>query len=172
MKSIRNQDPADFAVRVPEQGKEFVFGPGVMDPWKEEYKQSLVKDLSPEARLVIVNAIIQEIASRGRRFFYDKDTNKVANFFTTGKKVKIIWFEDKNGAVIRIGPKNKNEQHYDFSGGGTLWGLVHEFSEFIATGEYTNGNSGYGGLYGGGWGYPEEDMEAIRNYAKSAGYLK
>ncbi|BBI90463.1 hypothetical protein HYO65_gp071 [Tenacibaculum phage PTm1] len=59
----------------------------------------------------------------------------------------------------------------NFAHGGTLWGLVKDFKEYIMTGEQCNGKHGYGGLYCTHWGYPESDMKEIQRVAKELGYL-
>ena len=122
-----------------------------------------------EERLEAINLIISEISSRGRKFFCDKDTNRESYFYITVNKNKRLWYMDKRGGKLN---PSKIHKDYSFSEGGTLWGLIHDFSEFILTGKYTNGKNGYGGLYCPHWGYSEEDMKAIRELAVKVGYLK
>lgn len=124
-----------------------------------------------EDRIKAVNTIINEIANRGRRFFFNKETNDISYFLLKGDKRKRLWFLDKRGGLVNPYPSNVYRD-YNFSEGGTFWGLVHDFSEFILTGEYTNGNNGYGGLYCPHWGYSKEDMEAIRKIALDVGFLR
>ena len=124
-----------------------------------------------EERLEAINSIINEISNRSRRFFYEKDTNRKSYFYIAGNKNKRLWYMDKRGGKVNPYPSNMYND-YSFSEGGTLWGLMHDFSEFILTGKDTNGNNGYGGLYCPHWGYPEEDMKAIREVAVKVGYLK
>ncbi|OPG98930.1 hypothetical protein B2I21_09885 [Chryseobacterium mucoviscidosis] len=64
------------------------------------------------------------------------------------------------------------DEHYHFSHGGTLWGLVCDFRDYIGGDDDSNHNNGYGGLYCPHWGYPEGDMKAIRKRAEELGYLK
>ncbi|TPF19338.1 hypothetical protein CBE79_04525 [Priestia megaterium] len=78
---------------------------------------------------------------------------------------------DKRGGKLNPYP-SKIYKDCSFSEGGTLWGLIHDFSEFILTGKHTNGKNGYSGLYCPHWGYSEEDMNAIRELAVKVGYLK
>lgn len=121
-----------------------------------------------EERMLIVNMIIAEIANRGRKFFQCKDTGHISHFSLMGSR---LWFFDKRGGKINPYPSQIRKDHY-FSDGGTLWALMHDFSEFILTGKYTDGKNGYGGLFCSHWGYPDEDMQAIRKLALKLGYLK
>lgn len=83
-------------------------------------------------------------------------------FWKVINKRKRLWFIDKyTGEKVNPYPSNYRKD-YNFSEGGTLWAMVHDFCEFIITGKYTNGNNGYGGLYCQSWGYPEKDIQAIR----------
>jgi len=66
-------------------------------------------------------------------------------------------------------PIGRHWQH--FSSGGTIKGLVLDFYDFISTGKKSNHNNGYGGLYCNHWGYSENDMKKIQEFAKSLGYL-
>ncbi|WP_121605543.1 hypothetical protein [Virgibacillus sp. Bac332] len=117
-------------------------------------------------RLVAVNKIINEIATRGRKFFYTKNKG-TSYFYLAGDKRKRLWFWDKYAGKV-----NPYQVYDKCSEGGTLWALIKDFKEFILTGNHTNGNNGYGGLYCPHWGYPEEDMKAIRAVAKEVGFLK
>jgi hypothetical protein len=123
-------------------------------------------------RMKVVNEIIKEIGSRGRNFFLDKDMGHTSFFSFSASKKSRLWFYDKAGGQVNPYPSRKAYDHYHFSDGGTLWALVQDFSEFILTGNFTNGKNGYGGLYCPHWGYPEEDMKAIRKLALKLGYLK
>jgi hypothetical protein len=128
--------------------------------------------MTSEERIEVVNKIITEIAARGRRFFYSSKKDTVSKFVLEGNKNKRLWYIDKY-TQVKINPYPSNwRKDYNFSEGGTLWGLIHDFREYIITGKYSNGSHGYGGLYGTAWGYPEEDLEAIRSLAKELGYLK
>lgn len=122
-----------------------------------------------EERLEVVNKIIHEIASRGRKFFYNKHNDKYAEMVI--EKGKVYFIDDYTNERVYAYNTGMNN-HRGFSHGGTMWGLINDFREFIVKGEYTNHNNGYGGLYCPHWGYPKEDMEAIQNYAKELGYLK
>lgn len=117
-------------------------------------------------RIEIVNEIIKEIASRGRKFFQH---NNQPNFIFRANK-DLYLHNTYNGFDINLCSK-KESKPSKFNHGGTLWGLTKDFKEFILTGIKSNGENGYGGLHCIHWGYPEEDMEAIRNKAKKLGYL-
>lgn len=121
---------------------------------------------SREGRIEIVNEIIKEIASRSRKFFAGKFG--VAEIFQ--KNGRLYMKNEYSGAemclVTKFGYPPKKWHH-----GGTLWGLTKDFKDFITTGEKSNNNNGYGGLYSPHWGYSESDMLAIQEKAKSLGYL-
>lgn len=119
-----------------------------------------------EERLKAVNTIINEIAGRGREFFFE-DGKGISYFYFDGEIRKRLWFWDK-----RAGKVNPYQLYNQCSEGGTLWALIKDFKEFILTGKYTNGNNGYGGLYCPHWAYLEEDMKAIREIARKVGYLR
>ena len=74
-----------------------------------------------------------------------------------------------NGFDINL-TKSESEP-YEFTHGGTIWGLTKDFKEFIITGKKSNGENGYGGLYSPHWGYSPESMEDIRQTAIGLGYL-
>lgn len=116
-------------------------------------------DLRKE-RVKIVNDIINEISSRGRKFFSNE-----------GKIAEIV---DKNGEVLykaEYGSKEfislKKPSPDGWFHGGSLLSLVKEFRDFINSGvarEQSQLHSPY-------WGYPEEDMKAIRELAIKLGFL-
>lgn len=118
-----------------------------------------------EQRLEIINNLIKFISERGRKFF-NTDNN-------------LAYMKLKNGRIYFVDDYTKNEiaviNNYrdwkGFSHGGTLRALVLDFSEFIRTGKYSNGNNGYGGLYCPHWGHSVEVQKEIINYAKEVGYL-
>lgn len=131
---------------------------------------------SPEmkaARVAIVNEIIKEIASRGRRFFAHED--KVAYLYLKNGKIwyKCEWVSTHQPItdVCFSIPKYRKPKR-GFTHGGTLESLVRDFCDFIRKGGDTNHNHGYGGLYCTHWGYPAEDMKAIRAKAIELGYMK
>jgi hypothetical protein len=120
-----------------------------------------------DGRIQVVNRIIEEIANRGRGFFYSDTTKQTSYFEWTGKK---LWFIDKYTGK-RVYPYN-HSAHKGFSEGGTLWGLVNDMRYFIIHGEHSNGKYGYGGLRCEHWGYEQKDMLAIQQLARELRYLR
>lgn len=121
-----------------------------------------------EKRIKVANKLLAKIASCGRKFFYYDKDNTTAKFLLKSNRVYYMdeWTKSE---MLAYSYKQLEE---GFSHGGTLQGLVLDISEWIRTGEYTNGKNGYGGLFCPHWGYPESDMETIRNYARELGYLR
>ncbi len=120
-------------------------------------------------RIKIVNEIIKEIALRGRGFFLNKKDNDMA--YILEKKGRLYMYNEYNKCQLYLHQKYGYPPRR-FHHGGTLWGLTKDFVEFIKTGADTNHNNGYGGLFCAHWGYPEKDMEAIRDKAFKLGYLR
>lgn len=128
--------------------------------------------MTKDERLIIVNNIIKEISSLGRRFFSHKGT--VAELFIRNGKVwyKCEYIPEGNPRYeicLSIPDYRVPKGWYH---GGTLLALVKDFRDFIITGKYSNSNHGYGGLLCTHWGYKEEEMDKIRLKAKELGYLK
>lgn len=126
---------------------------------------------SPE-RIELVNLIIREIGSQGRRFLYSKKHDRYAAFHWANG---FLWYtDDYTGEPILMenGRRGNSRTEHSFSHGGTLWGLVNDFKDYIFGDDDANHNNGYGGLYCPHWGYPDEDMAAIRRFAVERGYLK
>lgn len=121
-----------------------------------------------EERVEIVNQIIKEISSRGRRFFYCERFDRVSHIKIKHKRLYFV--DDYSGKDIYL-HRPDGYPLKGFTHGGTLRGLVNDMKEYIMTGEYTNHNNGYGGLYCHHWGYPQEDMTAIQQKAIDLGYL-
>lgn len=119
-----------------------------------------------QERIEIVNEIIREISTRSRKFFFGK--YGVAEVFQ--KNGRLYMKNEYNGSDMFLSTKYgyppKSWHH-----GGTLWALTKDFKSFIETGNKTNGNNGYGGLYSNNWGYTELDMLEIQKKAESLGYL-
>lgn len=124
-------------------------------------------------RIELVNRLIREIGSRGRRFLYSKNHDRYAAFHWANGR---LWYTDDYSGeplLMAAGQEGKTrEQKHAFSHGGTLWGLVQDFRDYIFGDDDANHNNGYGGLHCKHWGYPPEDMEAIRALAVKLGYLK
>ncbi|NGP58176.1 hypothetical protein FLT15_07155 [Paenibacillus thiaminolyticus] len=127
---------------------------------------------SPE-RIEVVNRIIREIGSRSHRALYSKRYDRYDTFHWAGGR---LWLTDHYTGIPMIMEERAEGktrgQHRAFSSGGTMWGLVNDFKDYIFGDNEANHNNGYGGLYCPHWGYPEEDMKAIRQLARDLGYLK
>lgn len=87
------------------------------------------------------------------------------------KNNKVYMINEWNGEIMPMRTKNYQKPK-GWHHGGTLWGLAQDFTDFIEQGGDTNHNNGYGGLYCAHWGYSQEEMDGIREKAKSLGYLK
>lgn len=127
---------------------------------------------APE-RIETANRLIREIGSRGRKFLYHDKENRYSEFQWAGGR---LWYTDHYSDMPMIlvpGAEGKtNEQKHRFSNGGTMWGLINDFRDYIFGDDDANHNNGYGGLYCPHWGYSEEDMQSIRQVAVELGYLK
>lgn len=117
-------------------------------------------------RMGKINELIGVIAETDRKFFYSKSKNKVAKFIEG--KTTVFYIDDYTQEKVRLSSICKDK---GFSHGGTLWGLIHDFKEWIITGKNTNGKNGYGGLYCSHWGYTEEGMKKVREKGKEIGFL-
>ena len=126
---------------------------------------------SKEERIAIINAIIREIADRGRKFFRHGDN--VAELFLRNNKVRYrceyVPYDHSPKEICLSIPEYQMPKGWYH--GGTLRALVLDFRDFIQRGGFTNHNHGYGGLYCPHWGYSAEDMQAIQQKAIDLGYL-
>lgn len=124
------------------------------------------RNMTKQDRIIIVNDIIKAISNRGRNFFRYKEKNA----YIFERNGRLFMYNEYNGTDMYLSTKfgypPKGWHH-----GGTIWGLTKDFKEFIITGEKTNGNNGYGGLYSKHWGYDEVDMQSIQETAVKLGYL-
>ena len=126
--------------------------------------RSMIDLVERQRRIDVINQIIKDISKRGRKFFtHDGSTSK---FEMINNRVYYIDHYTKC-KLLAYGSRDSNK----FSNGGTLWGLICDFRLFIMGKNNTNGDSGYRGLYGIHWGYPEDDMKAIQKLARDLGYL-
>ncbi len=113
-------------------------------------------------RVHVVNQIINEISVRGRKFFHYN--GKTAEIIDKGRIYYKTEYGSKEFVCLSIPPYRQPKGWYH---GGTLLHLVKEFRDFIKVGEVKD----HSALYSPHWGYPEEDMLAIRNKAKELGYM-
>ena len=124
-------------------------------------------------RVEIINKLIEKISTTGRRFLYSETKKQTAFFVYDGRT---LYFIDHYTRVpmkmIKGRSTQTQKQEYNFSSGGTMWGLINQdFKDFIYGDDNSNGNGGYGGLYCPHWGYPPEVMKEIRDFAHEIGYL-
>ncbi len=119
-------------------------------------------------RVETVNKIIEKIANTGRGFFYyDGRISRIE----IRKGGHLYWYNSYTEETGGLNHKTKRKPKC-FTNGSTLWALVLDMVEFVATGEQANSNNGFGGLYCSHWGYSEDEMLEIQNLAKKVGYLK
>lgn len=107
-------------------------------------------------RMNKINELIEVIANTD---------NKTSKFLEGNKLFFIDKYTEKK---VYPYPTSK---HWGFSEGGTLWGLVNDFREWIITGKVSNGNNGYGGLYCTCWGYSIDGMDKVITKAEEIGFL-
>ncbi|RAN86703.1 hypothetical protein B5P41_27955 [Bacillus sp. SRB_28] len=123
-------------------------------------------------RIEIVNSLLSYLADHEKDFFRYEDENRTAHFKHDGRN---LWFVDHYSNVsmrmTRSSYKNKKQERY-FSSGGTMWALIRDLTDFIYGNDNPNGRNGYGGLYCTHWGWSEEEMKKMRDYAREIGYLK
>lgn len=121
-------------------------------------------------RIKIVNSLIDEIASRGRRFFHYQ--GQTASIIVKNNRLYYVreWAAEGDKKELCLSAPDYYRLRKLHSG-GTIKSLVIEFYNFIRSGRETDGNEGRGGLYSPHWGYPIEDMKAIRKKAFELGYI-
>ena len=123
----------------------------------------LLPAVSRKERVEIVNNIIKEIASRGRKFFYHE--GKVAELVDFNGKIYYRAEYGKKELICLTIPEYRSPSGWFH--GGTLLKLTKDFREFIKTGKPYE----YSPIYSPHWGYPESDMKEIRQYARALGFL-
>ncbi len=121
-----------------------------------------MKKQTKAERVVHANALIEEIAKRGRMFFHHKASGRTANFeVTSGGRIR---FRDEYTQKLIDTSKPGWWQH--FSGGGTLQRLVRDLTKYISQGERIP--SGHFGPFphfmceGDIWGYGLLTMAELR----------
>ncbi|WP_242289761.1 MULTISPECIES: helix-turn-helix transcriptional regulator [Bacillus cereus group] len=132
-------------------------------------------------RVKMVNELIKFIADidiacteKSSSMFFSAESsegtqNHYASFVLEGRN--IYYIDNYTEERVSFHPASK---HRGFSSGGTMWGLVSDFKEWIKTGEASDGIHGYGGLYALNWGsrIPLLVRDIIINKAKEMGYLR
>lgn len=135
-----------------------------------------MKKTTKTDRIAIVNEIMKEISLHDRRFFYSSNGDLTA-FLSLDEKTGKLWYHSEYAQEYPFNDKKiclsipKYRTPRDWPHGGTLLGLVRDFSHYIKTGEYSNHLNGYGGLYCPHWGYEKESMVKIQQKAVELGYL-
>lgn len=131
-----------------------------------------VKKRNKHERIEIVNELIKKIGSTGRKFLYCEKHKRYSYFAYDGRTLYFVDHYTGMPLKMKKGTASMTNVHsYNFSSGGTMWGLINDFKDFIYGDDDSNHNNGYGGLYCPYWGYPGETMTEIVNYAKQLGYL-
>ncbi|MFD2867500.1 hypothetical protein ACFSY7_03150 [Kurthia populi] len=124
--------------------------------------------MTKQERLEKINELLVVIASNGRKFLLNQKDGEVSKFVI--KANNHVYYRDYYTKQELKGTKAMYKS-YGFSGGGTLQALVMDFAEWIRTGDYTNGKNGYGGLFCPHWGYDDDSMQQVRDFAVKIGYL-
>jgi len=79
-------------------------------------------------RMNKINELIRVIADTDRKFFYSDSKGSISKFVEGNKLFFIDKYTDK-----KIYPYQLSKRK-GFSEGGTLWGLINDFREWIITG--------------------------------------
>jgi hypothetical protein len=113
-------------------------------------------------RIEHANALISEVAKRGRMFFHHKGSGRTATFeLTRGGRIR---FRDEY--TQKLVDTSRPGRWPNFSGGGTLQRLVSDLHKYIASGERIS--SGHFGPFphfmcdGDVWGYGLVTMAELR----------
>lgn len=121
------------------------------------------------SRLAEANALVAAISKRGRRFFYNKENQRIAHF-ELGSGDHIFFIDDYSSKRIYVAD---NGRWRGFSHGGTLRDLVKAIASYIRTGNklsidwigperFDSSNI---------WGYEESAMTATRSDALLTGVV-
>ncbi|WP_242273719.1 hypothetical protein [Bacillus cereus group sp. BfR-BA-01310] len=119
--------------------------------------------MDKQKRIEIVNSLLSYLADHEKDIFHYEDENRTAHFKHVGRN---LWFVDHYSNAY-----DKKQCRY-FSSGGTVWGLIRDFPDFIFGNDNSNGRNGYAGLYCTHWRRLEEGMEKMCNCARENRYLK
>lgn len=83
-------------------------------------------------RIEIINSLIRKIGDTGRGFLHSQRFNRYAYFSYDGRTLYFI--DHYTGVPLKMiknsSHKTTKHQQY-FSSGGTMWGLVNDFKDFI-----------------------------------------
>lgn len=113
-------------------------------------------------RLEHVNALIKTISTYGRRFFYNKQHDRIAQMIIMPRG-QIYFIDDYTNQPIYVAYEGRWR---GFSHGGTLQGLVGRLAIYIRTGTQLNlswiGPERLNITDGNIWGYAADEMEKCR----------
>jgi hypothetical protein len=119
--------------------------------------------MNKQQRLELANKVIEEISKHGRKFFTRQGRIARLEIDRRGR----IWFVDDH-TQARIYTHYKGRWNWRFSYGYTMQSLIHQFVEFIQTGDPNLNifSLGYELPEFHNWGYPLEDLLPIWEVAK------
>lgn len=129
-----------------------------------DLRRGVHRRVAKQARCEHANELIKIIAKHGRRFFYDKEHDRVAHFEVDDRGR--VWFVDDytNERIYTHGTGFMN-RWAGFTHGGTLRDLVEKIRDYI-TDEKTVDRHWLGPSYafsdGDVWGYGAEAVAAVR----------
>lgn len=131
----------------------------LIDAAKQMQPKPTKAQLERQERVDHANALIQAISNHGRRFFWSKSGQKVAQL-SVDTNGKIWWTDDYQGTRVCIEKVGGYEHRWrGFSHGGTLKNLVQMMRDYIKTGQQIH----FGYVAQECWGYDEEATLAVQN---------
>ncbi len=125
-----------------------------------------------QERLEKANQLIELIANRGRRFFFDERSGRTARFEIAANG-RLYFRDDYTWELLPLSHMQSCKWQIKFSGGGTLKRFVEVLAEYIrfeashiayVLGPWPEWYSNNGDV----WGYGDE-MGDLREFALSAG---
>lgn len=88
-------------------------------------------------RIEIINSLIRKIGDTGRGFLYSHKLKRYAYFSYDGRT--LYYIDHYTGVPMKMnkgsGHKTRKHEQY-FSSGGTMWGLINDFKDFIPADNY------------------------------------
>lgn len=85
-------------------------------------------------RLAHANALIKVISDHGRRFFWDKDSQRIARLEVDARG-RVWWIDDYREARVYTHRATFGNDWRGFSHGGTLRALVEDMRDYISKGQ-------------------------------------
>ena len=114
------------------------------------------------ARLAHVNDLIRTISKYGRRFFYYKDKDRVAEMLISSSG-HLYFLDDYTCELVYVAYSGRWR---GFSHGGTLRGLIEALANYVRTGEQLSigwiGPERLRITDGNIWGYDPDEMAKCR----------